>query len=276
MIRSLMSRRSLLAIAGLLLAPGVIGTTALLAPHVSPAASTADLIAFVGATATSLVALVLLSRGLLPAKVRIALGVLAPAGVGLLALRWIPMLPSIVLIAAFLVAFAYVLGDLIGSHIEHPGHLLPACVVASIADVTSVLHPSGPSHAVISNERTLGLMTVSFPVLGSDAFAPTIGVGDLLFIALLMAAARRHQLPWLRTAWLCAAGIAAAGAASYYLNRAIPALPPIGLAVIAGLPASRSLRRKDRPVATLFMFGAALVAGVLVASRYLPSPTAGH
>jgi hypothetical protein len=269
-----MSTRFRLAVAGLLLSPTVLGLAALAAPRARVAPATADLVAFAGATATSLLALVVLSRGELPRAARIALGLAAPALVALLSLRLLPTAPAVVLIAACLVAFAHLLGDLIGFNIEHPGHLLPACVVASIADVTSVFHPSGPSHAVLASERALGLLAVSFPVLGTTEFAPTIGVGDLLFIALLLAAARRHSLSWLRMALLAAAGIALAGFASYSLDRAIPALPAIGLAVVAGFPASRTLRAKDRRVAGLFMIGAAVLAAVLVASRFLPATAA--
>ncbi|MBI5534634.1 MAG: hypothetical protein HY898_18050 [Deltaproteobacteria bacterium] len=269
-----MPRKLLVAILGLLLAPAVIGSALLLAPRIRIASSLADLIAFAGATLTSLLSLVILSRGQLPRWSRVALGVAAPALVAAVAYAKGDGAWSVVAVAACLIVFGHVLGDLIGGNIEHPGHLLPACVVVSIVDITSVLHPSGPSHAVLASERALAVMVVSFPVLGTHDVAPTIGVGDLLFIALLLAAARRHSLPWIRVAVLIAAGIAVAGAASAWLNAGVPALPAIGLAVAAGVRDARKLRPKDRKTATIIMVGAAVVAAALVASRYLPTLSA--
>jgi hypothetical protein len=264
-----------LSIAGLLLAPAIVAAASWAAPaiHVSPAII--DLIAFAGATATSLISLALLSRGALPRRARIALGSIGPCLVGVAALSPLTGLSGVVLVCAGLVWFAYALGDLIGFNIEHPGHLLPACVVASIADVTSVLHPNGPSHAVIQSEQAMSALAVSFPVMGTHEFAPTIGIGDLLFIALLLAAARKHSLSTLRMSLLVAAGIAAAGVGSFLWMRAIPALPTIGLAVVLGFAQARNVRSRDRRVAWMFVLGAALLAGVLIASRYLPTSAPG-
>jgi hypothetical protein len=262
--------RPALSAIGSLLAPAVLAAAALAAPRVNVTSGVADLVAFAGATTTSLVALVLLSRGQLPKAANLALGLLPPAIVGVLALLHASALPAFILISTCLVLFGHALGHWIGSNIEHPGHLLPACVVASIADLVSVLHPSGPSHAVIQSEVALSMLAVSFPVLGTRQLAPTIGVGDLLFIALLLATARKHSLSWLRMALAAAAGIAGAGTASYLLDRAIPALPAIGLAVVLAFSQARKLRPRDRRIATIFMLGAAVVGGVLIATRYLP------
>jgi hypothetical protein len=279
--------RPVLSVLGVLLTPVVLGAAAFVSPRVHVGSSVADLVAFFGATSTSLIALLLLSRGQLPKVASLTLGLASPAIVLTLSLlqadpmfvpAWwacvisavrVPPVVGFVLVSACLVAFAHALGHWIGSNIEHPGHLLPACVVASIADLVSVLHPSGPSHAVIQSDKALSLLAVSFPVLSTRQVSPTIGVGDLLFIALLLAAARRHDLSWKRMAWALAAGIMVAGAASYFFETAIPALPSIGLAVVLAFGEARKLRARDRRLASIFMVGAAVLAGVLIASRYL-------
>ncbi len=267
-----MDRRLLTGLVGLAFVPAVVSIAALIAPHLALSPLWTDITAFAGATLTTLVALSLLSRGSLHRWLRIALFVAAPLTVLAIALSNGQRPAHAIAIAASLTVFGHVLGDFIGHHIEDPGHLLPASIVASVADVVSVLHPSGPSHSVIASEHGLSWMAVAFPVPGTSALAPAIGVGDLLFIALLLAAARRHALPWRRGVLLIAAGIAVAGFASYSLEAAIPALPAIGLAFIAGIPGARKLRPKDRTLAIASMVGALVLGGSLLASRFLLQP----
>lgn len=268
-----MNRRLLFGLIGLAFVPVIVSLAAIAAPRVHLSPGWTDVTAFAGATGTCLIALVLLSQGELPKAARLALGIVAPLAVLAVALSGGARPVHAILIAASLTAFGHVLGNFIGISIEHPGHLLPACVVASAADLVSVLHPSGPSHAVLASERALSWMAVSFPVPGTPHLAPAIGVGDLLFIALLLGAARRHSLPAVRTTSLIALGIAVAGAASYSLQAPIPALPAICLVFLAGMPAARKLRAKDRTVATASMVGAVVIASTLLATRFLlPTP----
>jgi hypothetical protein len=276
---------------GLALTPAVATLGFALCPHVRAGPFAADLATFAGATASALASLAVLSRApaspvvraVLVAASACALAAIAAAlGAGLTPLRaaGTGLLGRVafahasgavgaVVVAASLVALAHALGDLVGSHIEHPGHLLPACVVASAADLASVIHPSGPSHVVVSSERALALFAVSFPVLGTREHAPAIGIGDLLFLAVLFGAARRHGLPWVRVVVLMAAGIALAGALSAMLDKAVPALPALGVCMLAGVPAARRLQRKDRFVAGLFMLGASAIAAAVVLSRFV-------
>lgn len=259
-------RNSLLvAWAGIALTPTVIVIASILAPRLRPSPAVADLIAFVGATGTALASLVLLSKA--PVVRWTRRGLCAAAVVALIfvgATRATSTLAA-VSVAFGLLILAHAIGDFVGEHIEHPGHLFPACVVASAADIVSVVHPKGPSHAVASSARALELMAMSFPVMGTSEHAPTIGIGDLLFVALLLGAARRHGLSRARATILIAAGIALSGLLSAWLSTAVPALPAVGLAVVVGIAPARALRRRDRTVAAVFMVGAVVVAvGVLV------------
>ena len=162
--------------------------------------------------------------------------------------------PAIAIVtSASLVCLGHVVGDAIGSRIQHPGHLLPACVVGGCADLISVAHPAGPTHAIVSSERALALAAISFPVPGTRSFAPALGIGDLLFVALIFAAARIHKLPRRRVFALCAGGIAVAGVMSALLMKPVPALPTIAAAVLLGVPRARILARSDRSTALAAM-----------------------
>ncbi len=264
------------SLASLALAPAVVAGMSLLAPHVRLPESAVDLLTFAGACLTALGAVVLLSRSPVPDRARLALGLLSAATIVAVAWTRSSSALSAVAIAAALISLAHVVGDFIGSHIEHPGHILPACVVASCIDITSVFHPSGPTHAVIESPRALALLAMSFPVLGTHQHAPVIGIGDLLFVSLLLGVARTHAIRWWKVALAAVAGVALAGAASATvplvapnLPAAVPALPAIGLATLLGVREMRTLRRKDRRVAWVFMTGAVVLAAVTLSSRFL-------
>jgi hypothetical protein len=148
--------------------------------------------------------------------------------------------------------------------------LLPASIVAASADVISVLSPHGPTRTVASDERALSLLAVSFPVPGTSLAAPALGVGDVLFVALLLAAARAHALSPIRVALLCAIGVALAGVASAMLGAAVPALPAIVAVVLVGVPGARRLRRKDRTVALVASGVAVALAAAVLVRHALP------
>jgi hypothetical protein len=179
-----------------------------------------------------------------------------------------PSLLGIALVDTALVAIAVGSGGPLGRRVLHPGHLLPAAFVAACADIVSVVSPNGPSHAVVSSERALSLLTVSFPVPGTTDASPALGVGDLIFIALLLGAAASHGLPYLRIALLAFAGTLVAVAASWWLKAPTPALPAIGATIVAGVPAARRLRPEDRRVAAFGMSAAAVFCAATIVAHY--------
>lgn len=249
---------------GLLLTPFVVGFAAALAPRMSVGASTADFIAFAGATSVALSGLALCATAAV--SLRVAMGVSAAAALALFVAAYARLsgASSLVLVDAALVALAWGLGASLGRRVQHASHLFPACVVAASADVVSLLSPEGPSHAIARDERALSVLAIGFPVPGSAAFAPVLGVGDLLFIAFVLGVVRAHGLGYARALGCVALGVAAAGVAAALLGVAVPALVPIAVATIAGLPQIRRLRRADRVAARASMaIAVSLVAATL-------------
>jgi hypothetical protein len=256
-------------IAGLALAPVVLSLATWLAPRLPLAPGTQDLATFASAVATVIAGLFVLSAGWLPARGRLVVGAVAASIIGALAIFGVQSALAVILVGSSLVALGHTVGHAVGSRIEHPGHLLPACVVAACVDLASVIHPQGPTHAVVSSQRALDLLTLTFPVLGTPAFAPSIGVGDMVFVALVLGTAVRHRISTIRVALLAGAGLVLAGLASALLEAAVPALPAIGLCVVLGVGESRQLKRRDRKTATVFMVGAVTLAVGVVISRFL-------
>ncbi len=216
--------------------------------------------AFAGATVFPILGLALAAAA--EWSLAVALSLAGAAALALTALAWRQPAPSLTLLIVdtALVALAWALGTSLGRRVQHPAHLFPACLVAACADLVSLLSPEGPSHAIAASERALSVLAVGFPVPGSEAVAPALGVGDLLFIALVFGVARAHRLPYARTLVLCLLGTAFAGAAAARWSVAVPALVPIAAAVVLGLPAIRQLRPAERRVAWVSILLAGSIA----------------
>jgi hypothetical protein len=235
--------------------------------HVNPFLG--DCIAFAGAATFPILGLAVTATA--EVSLAAALSIAAPAALTLLALFWRQPAPSLtlLLVDSALVALAWALGTSLGRRVQHPAHLFPACVVAACADLVSLLSPEGPSHAILANERALSVLAVGFPVPGTRAMSPALGVGDLLFMALVFGVARAHGLPYVRSILLCLLGTALAGAAAAWQGVAVPALVPIAAVIVLGLPAIRELRRADRSAAWIAMLIASSIAIATLARGFL-------
>ena len=245
---------------GLLLTPAVVAIACYALPSVKVGTSTGDATAFAGATLFPILGLSLAAR--CEVKLILALGVAATSATLLLALILVqpPPIATVLLVDTALVCLSWALGGSLGRRVQHPAHLFPACVVAASADLVSLLSPEGPSHAIAKSERALSVLAVWFPVPGSSALAPALGVGDLLFIAVVFGVARAHGLPYARCVLACAFGTALAGLAAAWSGLAVPALVSIAAVLLLVLPAIRKLRRGDRRAARWSMLIASSVA----------------
>lgn len=250
---------------GLLAAPLLTLAGLLVAPSLALGETATDFVTFFGGGATGLVALALAAPGKLGPRTSLALGLGSAAGLGALAALHPASAYALVIVNTLLVTFAHAVGGAVGRRVAHPGHLLPACAVAAAADLASVLHPAGLTHAVVSNERALAVLTIGWAVPGTTRVAPVLGAGDLVFLALVLGTAAAHRLSIGRTALLGAAGVLAAGVLSGLVGAPVPALVTVGAAIVLGLPEARRLRREDRRTAMLaVMIAVAVLAGLLL------------
>jgi hypothetical protein len=252
----------------LLLTPLGAAAAAFVFPHLTLSEAATAALHFGCSAGVALLSLTLAARSALSLR---RAGALLGAGIASLALGALagarPAL-AVALVDLGLVSIAHAVGGSIGRRVSHPGHLLPACAVAAAADVASVVHPAGPSHAIAQSERALSLLAIGFPVPGTTQVAPALGLGDLVFLALVLGVGVAHRLSLTRTAISAALGLAAAGALSAVSGREVPALVPLGAALIAGIPEARRLRPEDRRTAAIAVTLAVGVAmGVLVSPR---------
>lgn len=172
-----------------------------------------------------------------------------------------------VVLAALLIAGS-VLGSVVGTAIEHAGHLVFVALVSSLADAASVLHPKGLSAAIVESEQALSLLALPFALLGTADTPPLLGVGDVVFTALYVAAARRHGLSERRTLLALALAYAVTMVAVAGLEMALPALPFLGLAMVVAHPEARrpAVRDRARGFAAIAVLAMVLV-GLALAGR---------
>jgi hypothetical protein len=176
----------------------------------------------------------------------------------------LPDLPAALLVTCGLLAAATLLGTVVGGAIEHPGQLVLVAVVSAAADCASVMHPSGPSAAISQSEAALSLLALPWPMLGTSAIEPMLGAGDVVFTALYLSAARRHGLSALRSAVALALGFGCTALLVLVTERAVPALPLLGLAIVVAHPAARTLAVADRRRGTAIAVVAIALAAVLL------------
>jgi hypothetical protein len=247
----------------------VIGLLVMPAIHVSE--TTAATLTFVFGAVVAVSGLAAGARVPLAGKAVILVDLCAVATLAVLALLRVRSPWMAPVVDGALLSFAWATGAAIGRRIEHAGHLLPATFVAAAADVASVASSWGPSKAIVASERALSLLAISAPVPGVLAAAPVLGVGDLVFVALVLGTLDAKKLPYARGVTLSFAGILLAGFASARLGAAVPALPAIGVLLLAGLPQIRRVARKDRTVTTIAI-GVSLIVTVWTVVTALRSP----
>ncbi len=185
-----------------------------------------------------------------PRAIAIA-GVMA-AGLGAIAATQPPATAwGSALVALLLLGAGSALGAFVGNHVLSAGHLGVVAVLSSIADALSVFHEDGPSAQILQSAPTLALLAIAAPMLGTSDIPPILGVGDVVMAALYLAAGAKHGLPSARTLIALGVGLAVTLGSVVALERPIPALPFLGLAVVIAHPAARLPPPEERRQAAI-------------------------
>lgn len=250
-----------------LLPVGALAIAHLAAPHVRMGELAASLVTFALGTVVSLGGLTLTAPRKARPRESAALALIAALGLAAVAWRIAPPSLAGLATATAHLLLASALGASIGHRVEHPGHLLPACAVAAAADLASITTPGMPTRELLTTERALDLVAFPAPVPGTSSWAPVIGIGDLVFAALVLGAAAAHSLSRARASTALVLGALLAGVASAALERPVPALVPMAASVVALLPAVRRPRPRDRRATQLALALAAAVIAAVVVKR---------
>jgi hypothetical protein len=254
---------------GLALTPSIVCVAAISLPNLHVASGLANTVSFAGATLVPILALALAATAQVTLAANLGVAAVAVVALIVLAILHSSSIAAMVTVDGALVSGAWAIGAAIGRRVQHVSHLLPACVVAASADIVSSLSPEGPTHAIASSDRALSIVAVWFPVPGTHAVAPALGVGDLLFMALVFGVAVVHRLPYARTVFLAALGTSIAGFAAAWFAVPVPALVPIAAVLLLGLPTLRRLRPADRTAAKWSIIVASSVVLAVIARNFL-------
>jgi hypothetical protein len=257
---------------GLVLAPSAAAIAAYALPGVQVGAGWASAGAFIGATLFPIVGLSLAAMVEIPLAITLGIATFSAASLLTLIVQQPSPIATVILVDTALVGLSWAVGCSLGRRVQHAAHLFPACVVAASADIVSLLSPEGPSHAIAESDRALSVLATWFPVPGSSALSPALGVGDLLFMALALGVARAHGLSYPRCVLACLGGTALAGVLAGWSGLAIPALVPIAALLVLALPPIRQLRHGDRNAARWSMLIASSMALATFARSLLSRP----
>ncbi|MBM3474912.1 MAG: hypothetical protein FJX75_16745 [Armatimonadetes bacterium] len=153
--------------------------------------------------------------------------------------------------------------------------LVPACIIAALADLVSVGW-GFTSHALKQTPALVAKLSVAVPALAPQAAASsakypilaTMGVGDLFFIALFFAAAARFGLPLRRTFCFVfplvalAMGLTITGVLPW---QGVPGLPFIALGFLAAnVHSFRFSRQEWRAMGVVSVVLLLMAAGLLI------------
>jgi len=162
-------------------------------------------------------------------------------------LTWAELLP---LANVAKVVAAAALGLWVAENLEHASWVVLVAVVSAVVDIVSVY--GGPTKALLDEgPRVVGYFTVALTWSGHDAAEgyTALGVSDVVFFSLYLAAARRFALRPLASAVAMVASFVVTIIAALWWE-ALPALPLLSVAFLA-VNADKvwALRAEGRPEA---------------------------
>ncbi|MBF0546829.1 MAG: hypothetical protein HQM08_20485 [Candidatus Riflebacteria bacterium] len=166
---------------------------------------------------------------------------------------------QILLLSLTQIFIAAGIGLWIGNGIDKPGHLIPVCIVAGLADTWSV---SAGATSLIIRSPIIHHFLLRFPLIGSTTaeYPFLIGLTDFLFFGLFYRASVRFSLGEKKNIFLLALSFVIAITAAIFCGIGIPVLPfSAGLFLIANWT-NLNLKKEEILQICLFLLMAGLSA----------------
>lgn len=191
--------------------------------------------------------------------------------------RMIGMVASDIVGTANMLVAATYLGYYLRKSLKKPSELVPLCVIASFADISSIL--MGPTKFAsqqieqfykdgMEGPRPLvDFFLIKIPILNGQGIMPVFGVSDWIIVALLFSAVSKLGITGKAAFFTPFAGLLAAITTAHITGLFLPGIPAITLVFIPWLllshPGSRKLTRKEWMLTLLFPLGILLITGLL-------------
>ena len=146
--------------------------------------------------------------------------------------------------------------------------LLIVTVLYIIVDAYSVFF--GPTQAIIQRGGPLlSLLTVRFPILGTERIASLVGAADFLVWAACLQAAHRFAFPYRLSFAALSLGLVGSAVVSVALQRSVPALPLMMLAYLLVNAGQFEWRKRSLWALAGGLLAVVLVVGVVVRTLLL-------
>jgi hypothetical protein len=142
------------------------------------------------------------------------------------------------------------IGKIVAMGVSQRSYLIPLTLVASVTDLWSVW--GGPTHVIVREPLLQNYFLITYPLLGSNAILPTLGLGDITFLALYFALLPQYKLKVRATSWAIIFAFSAVFLLSLQAGKGLPAIPFISAAFLA--VNWKQLEFKKEDVQTTFIF----------------------
>jgi uncharacterized membrane protein len=171
---------------------------------------------------------------------------------------------SALIIDLGLLGIACHVGMIVAKGVSERSYLVPLSLVASIMDVWSVW--GGPSKMIVENPQSHNYFLLLYPLLGTQQIYPTIGLGDITFMALYLGVVPQYQLKQRQTSWALVAAIFTVYLLSVLSGKALPAIPFISTAFL--MVNWKLLEFKKKELQTTFFFIIIFLAILILVAQF--------
>lgn len=171
---------------------------------------------------------------------------------------------TFLLIDICLIGIGCHIGKIVALGVNQRSYLAPLTLVASVTDLWSVW--GGPTHVIVQQTVYQNYFLITYPLLGTNAILPTLGLGDITFLALYFALIPQYKLKPRATSWAIIFAFFITFLLSLLAGKGLPAIPFISAAFLA--VNWKQLEFKKEDVRTTFIFIGIFFFIVLLFTRF--------
>ena len=142
------------------------------------------------------------------------------------------------------------LGKIIALGVNQRSYLVPLSLVASVMDLWSVW--GGPTRIIVENQHYQNYFLILYPLLGTHLILPTLGLGDITFLAIYIGVIGKFNLRERATSWAIIFAFIITYLLSILSGKGLPAIPFISAAFLS--VNWKQLEFKKEDVRTTFIF----------------------
>ena len=157
------------------------------------------------------------------------------------------------------------IGKIVALGVTQRSYLVPLTLVASVTDLWSVW--GGPTHVIVQEPNYQNYFLIAYPLLGTTHILPTLGLGDITFLALYFALLPRYNLKIRLTSWAIIGAFSVTFLLSLLAGKGLPAIPFISAAFL--LVNWKQLEFKKDEVRTTFIFIGVFIVIAFIFSHFL-------